>query len=416
MPDQNHPDSLTAIRTSVDRPRGALQALRERNLQRILELISERAALTQAEVARKTQLSRATVSNLVAELRRRGLVRLADGGLSGRGVLEPVVPGSGAVVGVDYGYHHVRVGVADLAGRVLADAGCSLPLDFDVDESCGAARSLMDQLLARTGVGTGEVLQVGVALPAPIDAISGRVGWHAILHRWAELEDPRTRLQEAFSAPVVIGNDCTLGALGELRQGAGHGYSDLIYINAASGVGAGFVFGGRLYRGAAGTAGEIGHMTVDPTGHPCRCGNRGCVDTVVGRDGFLRLLHDIYGSHLDVPEVIELARQGDMRCHRAISDAGRALGAVVADLCNLLSPQRVILAGPIFHAGEMILVPLRETVEHRAVPAAVRALEILRSPLDDTAEMVGAICLALEALRSRTEGAWPSVLALPGAG
>ncbi len=369
-------------------------------MRQILEVISSDDGLTQAEVARRTGLSRATVSNLVAELRRRGLVRAGDRGLGGRGALEMVIAKSGAVVGVDFGYRHVRVGVADLAGRVLADEEHPLPLDFDVQESCAEARSMTGQLMERSGVRIEDVRQVGVGLPAPIDMISGRVGWQAILHRWAEL-DPRATLEQAFRLPVVIDNDCNLGALGEFRQGAGRGFTDIIYINAANGVGAGFILGGKLHRGAAGTAGEIGHMTVDPYGQTCRCGNRGCVDMVVGSAGLLDLLRSVYGAQLEVPQVIELAKQGDMRCHRALTDAGRALGAVVADLCNLLSPQRVIVAGPIFRAGEMILGPLRETVEHRAVPAAARAAQIVNSPLDERAEMVGAVWLALEAVRDR---------------
>ncbi len=369
-------------------------------MRQILEVISSDDGLSQAEVARRTGLSRATVSNLVAELRRRGLVRASDRAVGGRGALEVVIAKSGAVVGVDFGYRHVRVGVADLAGRLLADEEHPLPLDFDVQESCAEARSMTGHLMERCGVRIEDVLQVGVGLPAPIDMISGRVGWQAILHRWAEL-DPRATLEDAFRLPVVIDNDCNLGALGELRQGAGRGFTDIIYIRVTSGVGAGFILDGKLYHGAAGTAGEIGHMTVDPYGQTCRCGNRGCVDMVLGSAGLLDLLRSVYGAKLEVPQVIELAKQGDMRCHRALTDAGRALGAVVADLCNLLSPQRVIVAGPIFRAGEMILGPLRETVEHRAVPAAARAAQIVNSPLDERAEMVGAVWLALEAVRDQ---------------
>jgi predicted NBD/HSP70 family sugar kinase/DNA-binding CsgD family transcriptional regulator len=379
---------------------GALHDLREGNLRRILEVVSIDPGLSQAEVARRTGLSRATVSNLVAELRRRGFIGPGEAGISGRRPLEVASPRAGAVVGVDYGFQHVRVGVADLTGRPLGDEERALPLDFGVEESLDEARSILGQLMARTGVAAEEIQQVGVGFPAPIDRTSGQVGWHAILHRWAEL-DPRATLEEAFHVPAVIDNDCNLGALGELRQGAGRGGTDFVYINAGNGVGAGFILGGRLHRGAAGTAGEIGHMTVDPYGQTCRCGNRGCVDTVVGRDGFLEPLRSVYGTPLDIPEVIELAVQGDRRCQRALTDAGRALGAVVADLCNLLSPQRVIVAGPIFRAGETILEPLREAVQHRSVPAAAREAEIVQSPLDQRAEMIGATWLALEALRER---------------
>ena len=382
-------------------PGGALHALREANLRRVIEIISTEGGLTQAEVARRTGLSRATVSNLVAELRRQGLVRGDVAGLGGRGSLEITVARSGAVVGVDYGHSHVRVGVADLGGRVLADEEHRLPLDFGAEEGCAEAKAMMIRLLKRTAVPAADVRQIGVGLPYPIDRASGRFGGQANSHPWAAL-DPRAVLEGVFELPVVIDNDCNLGALGELRQGAGRGLTDLIYVHVDERAGAGVILNGRLHRGAAGTAGEIGHVTVDPHGQTCPCGNRGCLDVVVGAPHFLDPLRDGYGYQLDVSGVIELAAQGDMRCHRALADAGRAIGLVVADLCNLLSPQRVIVAGPLFNAGDVILGPLRETVGHRAVPAAARAAEIVHSQLERSGQMVGAIWLALDAARERT--------------
>ncbi len=320
--------------------------------------------------------------------------------VGGRGNLEVVIARSGAVIGVDYRERSLRAGVADLGGRVLAEAQRPLPDGFGVGESSAEAGALIRALLDRAGITPNDVLQVGVGLPVPIDRISGRLGSQPHLHRWVDA-DPRATLEEALGLPVMIDNDCNLGALGELRQGAGRGFSDVIYISAGDAVGAGCVLNGRLHRGVAGTAGEIGHMTVDPHGESCPCGNRGCLDTVIGSTSFLNPLRRVYGAGLDIAQVIELAAQGDMRCHRALTDAGRALGVVVADLCNLLSPQRVIVAGPIFGAGDVILAPLRETLVHRAVPAAVRVVEIVRSRLSDRATMVGAVWMALDAIQSR---------------
>jgi predicted NBD/HSP70 family sugar kinase len=399
------------------RPRrrgGALQGLRDANLRRILEVISSQRGLIQAEVARRTELSPATVSNLVGELRQRGLVRIRDPASAGRATLEAVTSSRpGTVVGIDFGYRHLRVGLADLAGTVLADEWRPLPLDLDVEESSAQARAMIGSLVGRSGTAARDILHAGVGLPAPMDATRGRAGWHAILHRWADL-DPRSALEDALELPVVVDNDCTLGALGELRVGDGHDCANFVYISVSTGVGAGLVLSGQVYRGSAGTAGEIGHVSVDPYGRTCRCGNRGCLDTIVGSPGFLELLRSVYGDQLEVSGVIDLAEQGDMRCRRALTDAGRALGAVVADLCNLLSPERFLLAGPIFAAGEMILRPLRETVEHRAVPAAARTAEIIRSGLDDRAEMLGAIHLALDAAVAEAGSATMPLRAAPG--
>jgi predicted NBD/HSP70 family sugar kinase len=368
-------------------------------MRRVLEVISGIGGLSQAEVARRTKLSRATVSNLVAELRRRGLVRDGMEGLRGRG-LEVNVATPGAVVGVDFGHRHVRVGVSDLRGEVLADEERELPADLGAREGCIQARAMMTRVLEHAGVPHADVLQAGVGLPYPIDAASGRLTGQPTPHPWAGLE-PRAFLEETLELPVVIDNDCNLGALGELRQGAGRGFVDIVFFHADERVGAGVILAGRLHRGIAGTAGEIGHMTVDPHGPTCPCGNRGCLDLAVGATNFLEPLRCAYGTHLDIAGVIELAEQGDTRCRRALAEAGQAMGIVIADLCNLLGPQRVIVAGPIFGGQEMVLGTLRQTVMHRAVPAAARAVEIVPGQLGSSAEMVGALWLALDPIRQR---------------
>jgi len=380
-------------------PGGALRALREANLRRILTVIRNDSGMTQADVARRTELSRATVSNLVAELRRRGLVRTGDRLNNGRSGLEAVIGrSSNVVVGVDFGHRHVRVGVANLSGRLLADEERPLPLDLSVPESCAKAWEMASRLITASGAQKSDVVHVGVGLPGPIDPLSGQVGWGAIMQRWERLE-ARSTLRAALDLPVSVENDGNLGALGELRQGAGQGLTDFVYLNLATGVGAGLIIGGRLHRGAAGTAGEIGHITIDEQGPLCRCGNRGCLETVIGIGGVLDTLRHTHGPGLDMTGLLRLVAGGDVSCRRALADAGRAAGVVVADLCNLLSPQRVIVGGDLAQAGEVILGPLRSTVAQRAVPAAARLAEIVASPLGERAEMIGAICLALEAVR-----------------
>ncbi len=394
-------------------PGGALRALREANLGRVLEVISTEDGLSQAEVARRTGLCRATVSNLVAEMRRRGLVRGDTARAGGRASLEVIIARAGVVAGVENGRRHMRVAVADLGGRILAEEEQPLPVDVGTRESCAQARAMTIRLLERTGVPASDVLQVGVGLPHPVDAVAGRpLEGRPAPSPWALL-DPRDALEKAFQLPVVVDGHCSLGALGELRQGAGRGCSDMIYLHAGERICAGLVLNGRVHRGAAGAAGDIGHMTVDPHGQICRCGNRGCLETVAGATSFLAQLRAGYGPDLEIEEVIQLAGRGDLRCHRALSEAGRAVGMVIADLCNLLGPQRVIVAGAIFGAGETILGPLRETVRQRAVPAGAPPVEIVESPLDRRATLVGAICLALDAVRRRTAR---GALGLPDSG
>lgn len=168
----------------------------------------------------------------------------------------------------------------------------------------------------------------------------------------------------------------------------------MAYIKVATGVGAGLLLGGRLHRGTAGTAGEIGHSTIDENGSVCRCGNRGCLETFVAAPVLLDLLRRSHGQ-LTLRQMLALAADGDAGCERVIADAARYIGVAVANVCNLLSPELVVVGGELAAAGELLLQPLRDTVRRYAIPAAAKALTIVQGSLSDRAEVLGALALAL---------------------
>ena len=213
-----------------------------------------------------TGLSRSTVSTLVSDLIERGLVGEqgeATGAAHGAHGGRPPVPlalerSAGAALGIDFGHTHVRVAVADLSHEVLAEAGRELDVDHSAAEGLDAAAEVVEAVLAEAGVGKDRVLGVGMGLPGPISRSTGAVGSSSILPGWVGVDAAR-EMSERLGLPVRVENDANLGALAELVWGAGQGDSDIVYIKLASGIGAGLVLGGRLYRGAGGTAGEIGH-------------------------------------------------------------------------------------------------------------------------------------------------------------
>ena len=152
---------------------------------------------------------------------------------------------------------------------------------------------------------------------------------------------------------------------------------------------------GRPYRGARGTAGEIGHVVVDPQGPLCRCGNRGCLETVASTGALVGLINASRGKQLTVQEMIEEALNGDAGCRRAITDAGQVVGRVVAGLVNLFSPEMVVIGGDLGEAGELLLEPLREAVKRDALPEAATGLEIVAGELGERANLLGALALVL---------------------
>ncbi|MFD5617792.1 ROK family protein [Streptomyces yangpuensis] len=381
---------------------GSQSSLHRANLERVVRAVRLAGSLTQAEIARTTGLSAATVSNIVRELKDGGTVEVTDTSAGGRRARSVSLSGdAGIVIGVDFGHTHLRVAVGNLAHQVLAEE--TEPLDVDASWADGfdRAEALVGRLIEGIGVGLDKVIGVGLGVPGPIDVESGTLGSTAILPGWAGI-NPRQELSQRLGVPVYVDNDANLGALGELVWGSGRGVKDLAYIKVASGVGAGLVINGQIYRGPGGTAGEIGHITLDESGPVCRCGNRGCLETFAAARYVLPLLQGTHGPELTMERVVELARDGDPGCRRVITDVGRHIGSGVASLCNLLNPSRVVLGGSLAEAGELVLAPIRESVGRYAIPSAARQLSVLTGSLGGRAEVLGALALVLSEMGDST--------------
>ncbi|MGP3689056.1 ROK family transcriptional regulator [Streptomyces sp. IBSNAI002] len=381
---------------------GSQSSLHRANLERVVRAVRLAGSLTQAEIARATGLSAATVSNIVRELKEGGTVEVTDTSAGGRRARSVSLSGdAGIVIGVDFGHTHLRVAVGNLAHQVLAEEAEPLDVDASWVDGFDRAEALVGRLIAGIGVSLDKAIGVGLGVPGPIDVESGTLGSTAILPGWAGI-NPREELSRRLGVPVYVDNDANLGALGELVWGSGRGVKDLAYIKVASGVGAGLVINGQIYRGPGGTAGEIGHITLDESGPVCRCGNRGCLETFAAARYVLPLLQGSHGPELTMERVVELARGGDPGCRRVITDVGRHVGSGVASLCNLLNPSRVVLGGSLAEAGELVLAPIRESVGRYAIPSAARQLSVLTGSLGGRAEVLGALALVLSEMGDST--------------
>ncbi|MEU6976731.1 ROK family transcriptional regulator [Streptomyces sp. NPDC046371] len=381
---------------------GSQSSLHRANLERVVRAVRMAGSLTQAEIARATGLSAATVSNIVRELKDGGTVEVTPTSAGGRRARSVSLSGdAGIVIGVDFGHTHLRVAVGNLAHQVLAEEAEPLDVDASAAEGFDRAEQLVTRLIAATGIGRDKVVGVGLGVPGPIDVSSGTLGSTSILPGWSGI-NPADELSARLGVPVHVDNDANLGALGELVWGGGRGVKDLAYIKVASGVGAGLVIDGRVYRGPGGTAGEIGHITLDESGPVCRCGNRGCLETFTAARYVLPLLQSSHGPDLTMERVVQLAREGDPGCRRVIADVGRHIGSGIANLCNLLNPSRVILGGDLAEAGELVLAPIRDSVSRYAIPSAARQLSLAQGALGGRAEVLGALALVLSEMGDST--------------
>ena len=374
---------------------------RERNALRVLDYLFREGPAPRGDVVRATSLSRATVSKLIGELQAQGLVAetgepLTAVGRSGRPpTLLALNPELGAFGGVDFGHSSVRVAIADVSGALIAEDRQDLDVDNEAERAIAAA---VEGLLALAGdahLRRERLLGVGAAISAPVRRDGASLAAAGILPGWSAVS-PQRELAHRLGLPVHVGNDANLGALAEVRTGAARGASDVVYLMLSSGVGGGLILGGSLFTGHGGMTGELGHVTVDPDGAPCRCGNRGCLETVAGAQWLLKRLGSALGETLALPEAVARARAGDAVCRRFFREAGLAAGRVAGGICNVVNPELVIVGGDLIVAGDLLVDAVREGLEQTSIPAVRADVAVVAATLGDRAELLGAIGLAIE--------------------
>ncbi|MFT4081240.1 MAG: ROK family transcriptional regulator [Nocardioides sp.] len=379
---------------------GSQTALRIANRDRLIAQLRAKPA-SQADLARATGLAPATISSLVRELQRTGVLGVDEG--SGRRLIR-LLPRRGLVASIDYGHGHVSVAIADDEPCLRAERRLRLEPGIEAVEGLAVANRLLELALSDADLTLDDLVGVGMGLPAPIDHGTGKVGSPSILPGWRGLRAAQLAT-EAVGRPVVIDNDANLGALAEFRWGHGRrgDIQNLAFLKLSDGVGAGLIIDGALYAGPDGTAGEIGHTTVEEYGSICRCGNRGCLETLVSTGAVLETLRpvvDVRGE-LTISEVVRRAGDGDRACSRVLQDVGTQVGRSIADLCNLLNLQTIVIGGELAQAGGILLDAIGQVVERYGIPSAVQRVRIVVSDLGAHAPLLGGIALAFDAVEPR---------------
>ncbi len=326
-------------------------------------------------------------------------------GPSDGGSADPVCETSAGprwIAGVDIGGTNLRVGLVPFEG--------GRPVEVGRERTCAergpahvvtrVAAMLRD---ACREVRPGSVAGIGVGAPGPLDRGSGVVletpnlGWRNV--------PLRDLVREAAGLPVVLDNDANCAAYGEWWQGAGRGADRLIGLTLGTGIGGGIVIGGEIYSGASGSAGEVGHISVDFAGRLCACGARGCVEAYAsgpgiaaravegladGADSVLAAIADRGNGRITARRVCEAAAAGDRYASRVLAEAAGILAVAVANLINLLNPDVIVIAGGVTSAGEHLFEPLDREVRRRAFRSAMAACRIVPAELQGAAGVIGA--------------------------
>ncbi|AKU18021.1 ROK family transcriptional regulator [Luteipulveratus mongoliensis] len=375
---------------------GSQTALRRRNRQTVVHALLANGPATQAELARQTGLSNATVSNIVKELAQEGLAVTEPTTSSGRRALSVRLQGTRAVAaGFDVGRRHLRVVLATVGYEVLAEDAIALPIGHSAEDGLDAAAAMLDKLVDKAGIERRAVIGAGVGLPGPIERERGTVLDGAILPAWIGTNVPKA-FGERLGLEVLVDNDANLGAMAEIAWGERQDATELIFVKVGTGIGAGLVIGGKLHYGALGTAGEIGHTTVDPQGPFCRCGNRGCLETLASTSTMIESLAPSTTGPVSTADIVRRGLEGDSATLRVIDDAGFVLGRVMASLANFVNPQVIVVGGPLAALGDAFLDPIRRGLVRHAVPVVGETTQIVVSSLGDRAEALGAASLVLQ--------------------
>jgi len=309
------------------------------------------------------------------------------------------------VIGVEMGASHVSVVLSDLSPVSLWYRSEEWDVPGDPAGTLRLMERLVDEARNRPEA-DGRILGVGVAVPCPVDAFTPDHLSSSLLPRWNDVR-LAAALHERFNSRIFVDNDANCGALAEAVAGAGRRCSHFTYIKVATGVGAGHIVRGKLFRGFSGIAGEIGHSSVDPNGRQCRCGLRGCLEAEIGSQALisrateaLRLSRKsiLAGrSSFGLSDIVEAARKGDALARDLVAEAGGYLGTALADLLNLMNPARVVIGGRLADAGDLLLEPLRLVVQKRTLWRSVERADVVLSSLGDESVALGAAMLVLRA-------------------
>lgn len=373
----------------------------------VLRLIWQERTISRAEIARRADLSRSTVSEVVGALLPTGLVTEGGPGesLGGRRpIMLQFEDDACCILGVEMGASHVAVALTDLRGRVHHWEHRSHPVRTDPEGTRALVAALCEASLGSRRGAAKRLVGIGVAVPSPVDPLHPFALSEVVMPAW-QGRSGLEFLGERFDVPVLVDNDANLGALAEYWWGAGQGVRDFAYVKVGTGVGSGHVIGGELYRGATGFAGEIGHLSIDPNGEPCVCGLRGCVATRVGSPALVqraRALLPQYadsmleGTDVTITSIEAAAITGDPLALRVTREAAEHLGVAVAGMLNLMNPSVVIVGGGITGLGERFLEPLRDTVRRRTRVSSTAGAAIVMSGLGPQTIAVGAASLVLK--------------------
>jgi glucokinase-like ROK family protein len=395
--------------------------MRNMNRSTVIEQIKKEKLLSRSDIAANTGLNRATVSSIVDDLIRDGIVIEANlqdskGGRPGKNL--KLNAQGGYVIGIDIEVGFISIIATDLTAQVLFKREIPLTPPQTFIEIMSQAEKLIDEALAHGHALNIRPIGIGVAIPGTVDSKEGRVALAPNLG-WKDIQ-LRLILAQRFGLPIYVENDANYGAFGEYYFGSGKACSSLIYISTGIGLGGGIILDGKLFEGADGYAGEIGHTVIDLNGQLCACGKHGCWETFVNEIAICQYIKDQVAASqsasmlaycsgsldkLTFGNIVSAARQGEPVAVDTLEHLGYFLGLGIANMVNIFNPEMVVIGGVYSTAYPLMKATIEQTVVENILKPLSKTVKVLPAECGTEAVLMGAVATVIEArLRATTYG------------
>lgn len=375
---------------------GDLNLVKKINKSIVLELLQKHSPISRANVAKTTGLTKATVSALVAELMDEHLLYEIGTGESSGG-RKPVMlvfrQDAGYAIGVDLGVNYIHAVLTDLKGGLVREKRSRMRSAPTAEQVLTALKECLRQLISQAPDSPYGVVGIGIGVPGITDdkgtvLFAPNLGWRNV--------PLKQLLEDEFRVPVTIDNEANAGAVGEKEFGAGRQAANLVYISIGIGIGTGIILRNELYRGASGYSGEMGHISIQADGRPCRCGNVGCWELYASENALL----EEAGNRLpnfegDLEELAALAEAGDQAAVELFARTGRYLGIGITNIVNIFNPELIIIGNRFAEAGRWLMPSIQQVIDTRALPYHRESMELVFAGLGQRSCVTGASSLAV---------------------
>lgn len=383
----------------------------------IFQIIKEQGPISRTRLVEITGLAKSTITLHVDKLLDLGLIieDLGSDPITGRKQKElRFAFDAGYTIGIDLGVTSLDVALCNLGSEIISLASEKLTINLEPKTILDKIFSAVNKLLHENNLESKQITGIGMGFPGPVEFSTGRPVAPPIMPHW-DLYPLAENLIEKYKCPVFVDNDVNMMAVGERHSGIAKDIENVLFIKVGTGIGAGIICDGELYRGSLGCAGDIGHISVEGVEEGCPCGNIGCLEAVAGgpavatratnaaKNQESELLYQLWNEKgiVTAEDVGELAERGDLVCLEIIRESGRMVGKVLSKLVNFYNPSIMVIGGGLSNYGDRFLASIREVIYRRSTPLATRDLTIQRSVLKSQAGVIGASVTAVDELFSQ---------------